>query len=464
MGNDRPNETEQPKVLQAEHIDDMSEATSLLLKEGRIEDAVVELAQLRPADRAEVIASLDHDLQWRIVRALEPDVVVELIEALDPEAAVTLAHDLTPQQLSKVLDQAGLDVAADVLRALDDQMASETMHHMEGSEQVASLMEFDDDQAGGLMVPVAISLRADMTVAEAVAYILDSAEDVDPEDISHIFVVDDNDVLNGLVGVAQLLLAEPDEKLSNVMHSDVIHVTPEVDQEECARIMRRYDIHHLPVVDEEARLRGVLSSVDILDVLEEEATEDMLKMVGVQEEEETSGPIWRSITSRLPWLYVYMATAMLSAVIVGLFESTITRVVTLAIFLNVVPGQGGQGGVQTVTLVVRSMALGELPSSRAWRLITREVVLGVIEGVMLGIAVGIVAYVWKGNYMLGVVLAVAMIGNMLIGALTGAGIPLVLRRLRIDPAVSSAVFVTTFTDVMGVLLFLGLATLLVDLL
>jgi magnesium transporter len=202
-------------------------------------------------------------------------------------------------------------------------------------------------------------------------------------------------------------------------------------------------------------------SEDIIEVVEEEATEDMFKLAGISGER-VSGPLYISMRNRLPWLSINLITTFLAALVISIFESTIARVVILAAFLPVVAGQGGIGGTQTLTLVIRSMTLGEISRRGGLRLLRREISLGLVHGLLLGIAVGLVAYVWKGNYMLGIVLGIAMVGNMVIAGLSGAGVPLLLTRLRIDPAVSSAVIVTTCTDVAGFFMFLGLATILVN--
>ena len=244
------------------------------------------------------------------------------------------------------------------------------------------------------------------------------------------------------------------------MDPDVMIVTTDTDEEECAHVMQHYHLDQLPVVDTEKHLLGIIMSEDVIDVISEQATEDMYKLAGMAGER-VSGPLRVSLRNRLPWLTLNLATTFLAALVISMFESTIARVVTLAVFLPVVAGQGGIGGTQALTLVVRGMALGEITKRGGLRLLRREVVLGILHGLILGVAVGLVAYLWKGNYMLGVVLGLAMIGNMIIAGLSGAGIPLLLTRLKIDPAVASAVFVTTCTDVIGFLLFLGLATVLI---
>jgi magnesium transporter len=330
---------------------------------------------------------------------------------------------------------------------------------MEETESVIPLLQYPDDSAGGRMVLKFVVVKYSVTAASA----LETWQLREPEveDIRSIFVVNVEERLVGKLSVARLALARPKAIVKDIMNSEIIFVSSETNQEECARVMERYSLNQLPVVDEEKRVIGVILGEDMIEVVEEEATEDMYKLTGLAGER-VSGSLRTSMRNRLPWLSVNLITTFLAALVINIFESTIALVVTLAVFLPVVAGQGGIGGTQTLTLVVRSMALGETTKRRGFRLLRREISLGIINGLLFGVAVGIVAYVWKGNYMLGVILGMAMVGNMVIAGLTGAGVPLLLSRLKIDPAVASAVIVTTCTDVVGFLLFLGLATALVS--
>ena len=302
------------------------------------------------------------------------------------------------------------------------------------------------------MTPQFLSVREDITAGSA----LDSIRIHGSEaaDVGWSFVVDGNGRLTGGLGVLKLALSRPSSLVSEIMDSQVVSVPVET-REECARLMERYDLRQLAVVDGQNRLLGVILIEDVVDVLDEEATEDMYSIAGIGGER-VFGALTGSVRRRLPWLYVNLATTILAAVI-SLFESTIARVVTLAVFLPVVAGQGGIGGTQTLTLVVRSMALGDIPGRRALRLIGRELVLGLLHGVLLGVVVALVVYAWRGDGVLGVVVGIAMLGNMLIAGLAGAAVPLILRALKTDPAVGSAVVVTTVTDVVGFALFLGVA-------
>ena len=230
-------------------------------------------------------------------------------------------------------------------------------------------------------------------------------------------------------------------------------MSPETDQEEVYRVMSRYSLSIIPVMDETQRVLGVIRAEEAMHVAQDEATEDMLRIASAPGER-VFGPLRLSLRTRLPWLVLNLGTVLVAAAVVNLFESTIAAIAMLAVFLPVVAGQGGIAGTQTVTLVVRGMAIGEVPPQAGLRLLGRELLLGLLHGLALAILVGALGWIWKGSLGLGAALAIAMVGNLLVAALTGAGVPLLLRRLGTDPAVSSAVFVTTFTDVFGFLIFL----------
>jgi magnesium transporter len=236
----------------------------------------------------------------------------------------------------------------------------------------------------------------------------------------------------------------------------------DTDQEEVARLFERYDLLALPVVDAENRLAGTITVDDVVDVIEEEATEDIYHLAQVSADAEVFAPITRSVRERLPWLYVNMFTAFLAAAVVAYFENTIAAVAVLAVFMPIVAGQGGNAGNQTMTIIVRSLALGEIDVSEAWRALRHEFFIGVLNGLALGTAVGIVVWLWEGNPMLGLIIGLAMLGNLMVAAIAGVLVPTTLKRFGIDPALASSIFVTTATDVMGFALFLGLATLMIQ--
>ncbi len=442
-----------------EVIHELIQELRRLLESGEQLNALEIFSVLHPVDQGEVLDGLPKGFSQWLLGELDAAVVAEILEYLEPEESSEMIGRLEPADLAQVLDLAGPDVAVDLLRQIPEEKQFETLDAMSDPAEVFDLLQYQDDTAGGLMTldyPVVNEVTTTPNALDQLRLLGEDAEDIDS-----VLVVDSEQRLVGSLSITRLALARANTVVGDIMDREVNSVTLDVDQEECARVMQRYNLNVLPVLDGGGRLTGVILDDDLVDVVVEEATEDMFRIASVGGER-IAGPLTNSLRRRLPWLYINLATAFLAAVMVSLFETTITRVVALAVFLPVVASQGGIGGTQTVTLVVRSMALGEVPRRLGLRLLARELALGLIHGVALGVAVGAVAYLWKGNITLGLVLGVAMSGNMLVAGMFGAGVPLLLRQLRMDPAVSSAVFVTTFTDVIGFVLFLGLAAIFVE--
>ena len=307
------------------------------------------------------------------------------------------------------------------------------------------------------MTPEFVALYENMTVSQAMTLIRQWAAEYSSEEITQAFVVDRDGLLRGSIGLANLVLARPHQLVSLIMDPQVISVTTETDQEEVARLVERYDMYQIPVTDDEGKLLGIIVVEDIIDVFDAEATEDMYRMIGVSETEKVTGPFWPSVRSRLPWLCVNLATAVLAGVVIMLFESTMAKAIALAAFLPVVAGQGGITGTQTLTLMVRSIALRELNSVSTRKLLWKELRLGLMHGLVVGAIVAVIAFGWQQNEYIAIVIGVAMLANMVIAGVSGVLVPLGFRALRVDPALSSAVAVTTVTDVAGFLIYLGLA-------
>ena len=430
-----------------------------LLESGQRPEAFERFGGLHPVDQGEVLDGLPRDIQQSLIADLDYSVLADILDYLEPEESAELVGGREPADLAQVLDLTDADVAVDLLQHISEDKQQETLKAMIDSAEVSELLQYQDDTAGGLMTPDYPVVLETTTTPNA----LDQLRLLGPhaEDINSVLVMDTERRLVGSLSVTRLALARANMVVGDIMDREINSVVAATDQEECVRVMQRYNLSLLPVVDGEGRLAGVVLAEDLMGVVAEEATEDMFRIASVGGER-TAGPLTNSLRRRLPWLYINLATAFLAAVMVSLFEDTITKVVALAVFLPVVASQGGIGGTQTVTLVVRSMALGEVPRRLGLRILARELALGLIHGVALGIVVGFVAYLWKGNFTLGLVLGLAMLGNMLVAGMFGAGVPLLLRHLKMDPAVSSAVFVTTFTDVIGFVLFLGLAAAFID--
>ena len=394
---------------------------------------------------------------------------------LEVEDTVAVCEKIENSKLPEVFDAASPEIAADVLKALEPASAEDVLAEMETAPEVIPLLEYEDDDAGGLMTPEFVALRETMNVGQALDFVRLWAREVgpDPEYLHYLFVVDWDaapvrlivrrvkptpGALKGGLSLAQLVLASRSQFVSLLMDEDIISVGVETDQEEAARLMERYDIFNLPVMDDDGRLVGVVWLDDMIRVLDDEATEDMFRMIGVAEEEKALGPFWRSVRNRLPWLVVNLGTAVLAGFVITLFQSTMGQVVALAAFLPVIAGQGGIAGTQTLTLIIRSITLGEVSPANTRRLLLKELGLGLVHGLALGLVVGVIAFIWKGSEYLALVVGIAMAANLVVAGISGVIVPLGFRALRIDPALSSAVAVTTLTDVLGFLVYLGLAT------
>ena len=414
---------------------------------------------LHPMDQGEILEELPRKFRPSLLAELDALVLADIVESMEPEESAAWIGDRLSAELAEVLNFTDTDVAVDLLQQILEDKQLETLEAMSDATEVSKLLQYKEDTAGVLMTPDYPVFIQSTTTPNALDQLRLLAPDADG--INSVLVMDEQQHLVGSLSVTRLALARPSMLIQDIMDPETNSVSAETDQEECAQVMQRYSLNLLPVLDGGGRLTGVILADDLVDVAAEEATEDMFRIASV-DGERISGPLTSSLRSRLPWLYINLGTAFLAAVMVSLFEDAIYRVVALAVFLSVVASQGGIGGTQTVTLVVRSLALGEVPRRMGFLLLVRELSIGTIHGVVLGLVVGIVAYLWKGNFNLGLVLGGAMLGNMLVAGMFGAGGTLLLRQFRMAPAVSSAVFVTTFTDVIGFVLFLGLAAVFVN--
>jgi len=418
--------------------------------------AVEYLRSLHPADSAEILAELESEEQAAILELMQAPELASVMEQLDEEDMADMAQHLDVETLADVLDEMEPDMAADLLNELEPEQAAEVLEQMDEPGEVTSLLTYDPETAGGIMTAPPPSLRRFWTVAEAIRFIQEQYRD--ETQFYYLYVLDRYGQLIGVVNLRSLILAEPGQTVEEIMDRGVISVRAAADQEEVAQLFQRYDLVAIPVVDDDGKLIGIVHVDDVVDVIEEEATEDIYKLAQVSPDSEIYSTIPRSLRNRLPWLMINMGTAFLAASVVSLFEGTIAQAAVLAAFMPIVAGQGGNAGTQTMTIVVRSLALKEIaPRDTLWAL-WHEARVGILNGLVIGVMVGLIAWFWEGNPYLGLVIGLAMLGNLVVAALAGVGVPMLLKTLRIDPALASSIFVTTFTDVMGFLLFLGLAT------
>ncbi len=431
-----------------------------LVESGETRKALSLLASRHPADQADLLAELADDLRDSLLRRLSPEDTADILEHMDEEPRARLTQRLDPAILGPILDRAPDDVAADVIQELPPERAEAVLAHMADRAKVEGLLAHEEESAGGLMTPDVLSLHKGWTVDEAIGFL--RAQRPDVESPYYLYVVDAAHRLEGIVSLRQLIVSSPDTRLADIMDPNVISVPAGADREVAAERMRHYDLMALPVVDDEGRLAGVITADDVLDVQVEEATEDIYRQAGLDIEESVLSPVGTAVRRRVPWLLVNLTTAFIAALVVSAFENTIAKVALLAAFMPIIAGHGGNAGTQATTLVVRGLALGEVTVADAGRIALKGVGFGIVHGMLAGALTATLAFVLSQNAWLAGVVFLAMIGNLVIAGLAGALIPLGLRALRVDPALASAIWLTTFTDVMGFLMLLGLGTLLVD--
>jgi magnesium transporter len=419
-----------------------------------------ELKNRHPRDIAEEMRDLPLARAREMLRELPDPFAAEVISELPREMQLRLFESMQVSNLSGIVSEMFSDDAADVLGHISSARLREIMSQMPAEEarQMSDLLKYPEDTAGGIMQTEVISVPEDLSIAEALQVLRLQEEDL-PNGIFYIYVTDAEQRLRGVLRVRDLLFRPSNLKIRDIMVPEVRAVSVHADQEEIARLFRAYGFSSIPVVDDFQRLRGVVTSDDVLDVIEEEATEDMQRMVGLSGEETAETPWMHSVRNRLPWLYFNLATAFLAGWVVSLFENTIAQYAALAIFLPIIAGQGGNAGTQTLTIIVRSIALGELPEKQRRSILTKEIMVGLLNGLAIGLVVGGVSWIWRHEFALGVITFAAMVLNMITAGIAGVLIPLGLKALRIDPALASAIMLTTVTDVVGFFLFLGFASL-----
>ncbi len=438
-------------------IDATLEAIRTALEANHVEEAIAALTDLHPVDRADAFADLDDQDQAVILPQLDINDTADLLEELDDEEAADVAETLSTPFLADILDAMEPDEAADILGDLPPRLAADALAEMEESEDVIPLLGFPDETAGGLMTTHLLTLVPEITAAEAIEYLRQTTLGSDTP--YYLYVVEKNSKLLGVVGLRDLVIADPNRRISEIMDPDVISAKTDLDQEDVARLMIRYDLAALPVVDDAGGLRGVITYDDLMDVIEEEATEDIYRLANVPDSDLSyDSPIGLSIRRRLPWLFLSGITALFASWVISQFESLIAQVALLAAFLSVVAGLGGNTATQTLAIIVRAIALDEIEPRDAWRTLTKEAVVGLLQGLFIGAAAAVGVYLWTGNEILGLVLGLALVGNMILATVVGTLVPLILRWLGADPALASTVLVTAVTDSVGFALFLGLAS------
>ena len=443
-------------------LGDVLSEVSDLLEVGGVSVALKRLSPLRPADLAAVVAELSEDHLRQLLDRMGNEMIAEVLDYLDVDRGARVFDAIPEARRPTVLDETSPEVATDLLHRIAWDEAAQTLVRMRSLNVIGDLLVHDDDDAGGLMSPTFGKLREYWTVRHALRVLRQM--ELDPEMLRELFAVDANDVLVGRMELSELVFAPPNATINEVMNRDVISVAATEDQESAVRLMQRYRLPSIPVTNGRRQLQGVITSNSLVEVAEQEATEDMFRLFGVGGGIGSRSNIREAIRSRLPWLVLNLFTVMSAGYVLSLFQPTLDAMVLLAAFLPVVMGQAGIAGTQTVTIIVRSMALGESSLSNVWQLLFSEVAMSLVQAIVVGGILGLVVHLWKGQWALTILVICSLALNLLLAALSGVLVPVFMRLVRIDPAMASAVIVTTATDICGIVMYLGLASIFLTLL
>jgi magnesium transporter len=441
-------------------IDVVLDSVKRLIRLGATANLVNLLHKQHPADLAQVFSDLgekDRHASFALLVDRNSKLAMEALSELGPEGGAALLADRSPEEIARLLHDLPSDDAAAIIDNLPEPVSAAVLELIEKrpGDEVGDLLEYDEQTAGRIMNPKVFALSEDMTAGEAITTLQGSR---DVEMVFYLYVVDMRRHLVGVISLRRLLLVSPPTPLKRIMTTDLISVRTDTDQEEVARLVASYNLLAIPVVDEENKLVGVITVDDVIDVIKDEATEDVYRLAGVAGDDRVFSSATESLRKRVPWLQVNLVTAFLAASVVALFEGKIKALPVLAVFMPVVAGMGGNAATQTLTVIVRGIALGELTWANSRKALLKEAAVGIGNGFACGIIGALVVWVWKGDLVLGLILCAAMVINMFIAATAGTVIPLALRAMKVDPALASSVFITTLTDVFGFASWLGLGT------
>lgn len=417
------------------------------------------LAEYHASEIAILFESISSDDRQRIINLLDvetaSEVIAEMHEESHPEELLLQLH---PEKRTEIVEELDYDDATDIISQLEEHEQKEILEDLSehDASSIRTLLSYDEETAGGLMNTQVIRINLNLTKKDAIDEIIRQSEEM--EEFYTVNVVDDHNTFKGIVSLKDIIKAKGNAKITEMINTDAVYVKAETDQEEVAKLISQYNLTSIPVVDDHMKLLGRVTFDDVIDVLEDENTEDILKISGVSEDEELSGNWIEAVKSRLPWLIINLGTAFLASAVIRHFDPTIDMIPLLSAYMTIIAGMGGNAATQALAVTVRRISLYDLTDNQAYRAVLKEFTVGLINGAVNGLIVLVFAYFFDHSLMLGVVIFLAMTGNMIIAGITGSGIPLFLKRVGIDPAIASSIIITTFTDVFGFLLLLGLAS------
>lgn len=424
--------------------------------------AGVVVKQLHVADLADLFQYFSKSEKEVFIGLLvESDKIGEVLTEIEEELFPDIREYLSDEKLAQILQNLPTDDAADMFNLLDEEEREPLFRKLTGAQKraVGQLLGYGEDTAGGIMTAEIHAFPHTLSVGDTIEKLRKQEQ---KEIVLTVYVVDEHNHLLGVAPFKSLVFASSDQTLGDIMVKDPVSITTEDSQEEAAQLFAQYDLLSLPVVDDNGKLMGVITVDDAIDVMYDEATEDMFHLANLDAEEKVFSPVSRSIMLRLPWLFFNMLTITCVAITVNFFKGTLEKYIALAVLMPVIAGMAGNAGTQALTVVVRGLALGEIDFKQGTKILFKEIRVGLVCGIIIGSCVGGIAYFWFGNIYLGFIALIALAVNLVVACLFGALIPLTLRKLNLDPALGSSMFVTMIADITGFIIFLGLATVLID--
>jgi len=439
--------------------DDHLQAFTELLQRGTLAEVERELRELHPAEIAHLLESLPHEQRDAVWELVSPEVDGDVLLHVNDQVRGRLIRDMDSSELVAATEGLATDDLVDILSDLPDAVTEKVLEALDEQHRVRleAVMSYPEDTAGGLMNTDTITVRADISLDVVQRYLRRIG--TIPEMTDRLIVTDREDIYQGQLTLTDLLTKNPDTMVADVMAHDLEGIDANMPEREVAQLFEKFDLVSAPVVNEKGRLLGRITIDDVVDVIRDEAEHNLMIRAGLSEEDDMFAPVITSSRRRTLWLGINLLTALLASWVIGHFDATIEKVVALAILMPIVASMGGIAGNQTLTLMIRGIALGQVSKSNARKLLNKELLVGALNGTIWAIIVAIVVVFWFDDYLLGSIIAAAMLINLIVAALAGATIPLLLKRMGIDPALAGGVVLTTVTDVIGFLAFLGLAAL-----
>ena len=430
------------------------------IKANNLQGLEEDILSLHPADIADIFEILSQEDRKILFSTLQHKLPPETLASLDEQVLKDIIENYKPSILGDLIAQLDTDDAAYILENLETEKRDDLLNQIstDARSLIIQALEFPEMSAGRLMQRDYVAVPRYWNVGQVIGYLRRAIKV--PGQFYAIFIVDPRHIPVGTIPLHKLMRSERNVVLSDIMTTEPVVVPVDMDQEDMAFLFEQYDLTSAPVVNSQNRLIGMVTVDDVVEVIQEEAEEDMLKLAGISGDTDIYMAAWQTARSRFTWLFINLLTAILASIAIGIFEGTIKQIVALAVLMPIVASMGGNAGTQTLTVAVRALATRELNQSNALRVFGKEILVGIINGIIFAIIVGLVAALWFGEQGLGIVIALAMLFNLFVAGFFGASIPLLLQRWKIDPALGASILLTTVTDVVGFFVFLGLAKIL----